>query len=129
MLNLDELYEAVSDMKDGRIVFEDFERWLRRESRNVHAWGDQKLVAAVLAVESVLSEHRFAGMSESDAKKELTRIARPFGPRIVSIDSYSPADPYTSSKPQDLELGLLTRKSVMAQGSRVQDRRIDYLHG
>lgn len=71
MLNLQQISNAVADVSMRRISIEEFERWLRKESRNFHASGDAVLVSAVLSVETVLSEYRFAEMTEAIAAQEL----------------------------------------------------------
>jgi hypothetical protein len=78
MLNVHEISNAGRDVRDGRMSVEDFERWLRRRSRNVHAWGDAELVSAVLAVESVLSDFRFDGLAEEQVAEQLENAVRPF---------------------------------------------------
>lgn len=67
--------------------------------------------------------------SESSFREELTKIAHPFVARIVSIDSYFQADPYAVSKSQDVDLGLIRKGPMMAQGGQIEERRIDYRHG
>jgi hypothetical protein len=79
MLNVHQIREAASDVSSGRMSVEDFERWLRKASRNVHAWGDAELVSAVLLVESVLSDFRFDGLEEDGVGKELAAALAPFG--------------------------------------------------
>lgn len=64
--------------------------------------------------------------SEASFREVLTQIARPFGPRIVSIDSYSPPDPYAIAKPQDVDLSQPTPKPpAMAEAGRLEDRWIE----
>ena len=81
MLNIQQISDAISDLRRYGSI-EDFERWLRRESRNVHSWGSESLVQAVLAVEAVLSECRFAGMQDAVAQQELANAVRPFVPKV-----------------------------------------------
>ena len=77
MLSVNQISEAIDELSHGFSVA-DFERWLRRDSRNVHAWGSEYLKQAVLAVEAVLSEFQFANMEEGAAKLELVKAIRPF---------------------------------------------------
>jgi hypothetical protein len=78
MLSIHQISSAVSDVSADRMSIEEFERWLRKGSRNVHACGDDALVSAVLSVEAALSEYRFADMEEDKAKEELATVIRPF---------------------------------------------------
>jgi len=65
-------------MEPDCVSVEEFERWFRRESRNVHAWGGEELIRAVLSVEAVLSEYRFGSMDEDTTQKELVNAILPF---------------------------------------------------
>ncbi len=77
MLSIQEIERAISGMGPQGMSGEDFERWLRRESRNVHAWGDEELIQAVLSVEAVLSEYRFGGIGEGATQRELANAIVP----------------------------------------------------
>lgn len=95
MLTIDDLNSAIHQVLDGRIHLEDFERWMRRESRDVHVWGSAGIVQAVLAIEAVLSEYHFADMDEAVASAEIVAAIRPFVPslsvRMVSFGQPSGA--------------------------------------
>jgi hypothetical protein len=79
MLNIQHLWQAISEMESAQgMPIEEFERWFRRESRNVHAWGEAQLIQAVLSVEAVLSEYRFGDLDEDATQKELAVAVRPF---------------------------------------------------
>lgn len=78
MLNVHQISNAATNVSRGRMSVEDFEHWLRRESRNVHAWGKRELVDAVLSVEAVLSEYRFENLEENKVGEELENAIRPF---------------------------------------------------
>jgi hypothetical protein len=62
----------------GKMSLDDFERWFRRSSRNVHDWGNPELIEAVLTLEAALSEYRFADLGETAIGKELAIAIRPF---------------------------------------------------
>jgi len=86
MLNIHQLSDAISHVKPENESIEQFERWLRRESRNVHSWGEEAVVDAVLAVESVLSSYRFDSMQPDEVKKELENAVRPFDSPYSVLD-------------------------------------------
>jgi hypothetical protein len=99
-----------------------------RNDRNVSRNARQLCDSIVLPFAEVSRGHR----SESSFREELTRIARPFVPRIVSIDSYS-ADPYAIAKPRDVDFGQATRKppmmAMVAQMGQFEDWLIARQHG
>ncbi len=80
MLDVNQLNNAVSDVANDLLSMQEFERWLRGASRNVHEWGDEDLNNAVLSLESVLSDYHFEDLAEEVAKKELANAIRPFVP-------------------------------------------------
>lgn len=77
MITLDQLSNAISEVRADRLPLDEFESWFRNESRNVHD-GPEDVLAVVFAVESVLSERRFAEMPDQSAKLELENAIRPF---------------------------------------------------
>jgi len=95
MLNIQQISDAISDIRHHGSI-EDFERWFRRESRNVHSWGSGNLVQVVLAVEAVLSEYRFAGMQDVAAQQELANAVLPFAVTL-SYQMAKPAQEFTLS--------------------------------
>ena len=78
MLNIHQLRDAIADVQEGAMSIDAFERWMRRASLNVHRWGDENLIEAILSVEAVLSEYHFAEMEISTAREELATAIRPF---------------------------------------------------
>lgn len=71
--------------------------------------------------------------SEQSFREELTQIARPFAQemaQVIYIDSYSLADPYAVTKPQDVDLGPgPIRKPPLEAIGRVVDVQLIYGHG
>jgi hypothetical protein len=92
-----------------------------RNDRNLSQDVRQLCDSLVLPFAELSRGHR----SESSFREELTRIARPFGPRIVSIDSYSPADPCVIDEVLDVDLDQSIRKPPQQAGmvGRVDDHR------
>jgi hypothetical protein len=115
---------------DGAISFRHFEEWFVPVAGVVAAENNPEAEALVDDIDMSLSEYSDGVLSSVELREELTRIARPFGPQIVSIDSYSPAEPYVMSKPQNVDFPQSTRKPPgMEQSSRVEDWRIEFRRG
>lgn len=98
MLTIPAIESKVSDVSADPLSVEDFERWIRKESRNVHAWGNEDLIAAVMAVEAVLSEYRYAGMSPQNVVAELANAIRPFA-SVHDMNSARPSEFTLELKP------------------------------
>ncbi len=116
MLTVDQISGAVADVSVGRLALDEFERWIRRESRNMHSWADGGVIDAVMSVEAVLSEWRFADMPDALAKQELANAIRPFVQTARKISGSIPQDHLLSSE-------SVKRKgphSVKASGSVIQ---------
>lgn len=119
MLNVQQISNAASDISNGHISVEDFERWLRRASRNVHAWGSPKLLSAVLSVEAVLSDYRFSGLEESKVAEELANAIRPFeyaSPNVVLSSEYGrkPFETATCARSGHISWGVVGEFLPMA---------------
>jgi hypothetical protein len=87
MINVHQLSNAISEVHADHTSLDDFERWFRRESRNMHTASEEEL-AAVFAIESVLSEYRFAELDEDSVKSELVSAIFPF---VSPVDKPPPA--------------------------------------
>jgi hypothetical protein len=79
MLSLNQLSDRIAGLAADAKSVADFEHWFRVESRDFHLWGDNDLRDVVFAVESVLSEYRFADLDEAGVAGELAKAIRPFG--------------------------------------------------
>lgn len=78
MLTIEQLSGAIRQYAD----IDEFEDWFSVESWNVCNWGDANQVAAVLAVESVLSRFHFADLPQNQLKDELASAIRPLAQRL-----------------------------------------------
>jgi hypothetical protein len=77
MIKAAQISDQINEIVDDRLSIDEFERWLRRESRNFHAYPDKQAVAAIFEIESVLSEYH-AGLDDESTKRELKAVIRPF---------------------------------------------------
>ena len=91
MVRLEDLAAKIAEIRNEPESIEEFERWIRGSSRNMHAWGSEELIEAVLAVEAALSEYRFGGLSPAQAQEELANAIRPFVPSTVEEWKVAPA--------------------------------------
>lgn len=110
---------------DGAITFREFQDWFVPVAGLIAAQNDPGAESLVDDIDMSLSEYSDGVLTPGELREELTALARPFGPRIVSIDSYSPADPCATARPQDVDFCQLTRKPpVMVLAGQVEDHRI-----
>jgi hypothetical protein len=85
MVSVNQLAEAISELAQKRTSVYEFERWLRRESRDMLAIGHGDSVDAVFEIESALSDYHFEGVSEEVLVKLLRDAIRPFVPEVVVV--------------------------------------------
>ena len=93
MLSVYQLSQHVEDLKAGRVSFDDFGDWFRRETRDVHCWGDENLIEAIFAAEDVFSQYHFEGLRHNAVGREMENAIRPFVPHAAEMTVYvfSPA--------------------------------------
>jgi hypothetical protein len=125
MTSAREIRVRLQDWLDGALSFRQFQEWFVPVAGMIAAENDPEAEALVDDIDMSLSEYSDGVLTLEELREELTRFARPFGPRIVSIEFYSPPDPYAIAKPQDVDFGQLTRKPpMMAQMGQIEDRLI-----
>jgi hypothetical protein len=126
-----EIQQHLSSYLSGKLQRYEFEDWLIPTLWDLAESDDD--VARELAghINNLIAETSCGDRSMESLQEELTRIARPFGVRIVSIDYYSPADPCVISKPQDVDSGQPNRKppQVAEAVGRVDDCQFVYGRG
>jgi hypothetical protein len=108
MLNVDQLSKKIADLAADDISVSDFQSWFRRESRNVHLWGDELLKEAVFSVESIFSEYHFADLDDAGLKRELASTIDPFVVARVTLavsESVSESSPVTSTADESEKAG------------------------